>query len=118
MKKPAWTEKVEKGMWLIVSRSPTVMSAEMDDTFLGRDDSDAVRAASRYADYHWSHNKEAPGDTYADISTATRHVRKRKRAGRQEAGQAEGGGPSDTEHTGGQEPRVASPSGSEDVEGT
>ena len=54
MSKPAWTDKVERGMWLIVGRSATVMAAELGDTFLGKEDTQAVLAASRYADYHWS----------------------------------------------------------------
>jgi hypothetical protein len=48
-------------MWLIVARSATVMAAELGDTFLGKEDTQAVLAASRYADYHWGkhHGKDA-----------------------------------------------------------
>ncbi len=62
MGKPAWTEKVQRGMWLIVARSPTVMAAEMGDVFLGKEDSEAVRAASRYADYHWDATRKDDED--------------------------------------------------------
>jgi hypothetical protein len=57
--KPAWTEKVERGMWLIVARSATVMAAELGDTFLGKEDTEAVLAASRYADHHWSKHRRS-----------------------------------------------------------
>jgi hypothetical protein len=70
MSKPAWTDKVEKGMWLIVARSSTVLAAELGDTFLGKEDTQAVLAASRYADYHWSKGRREdgvlPGDSRED----------------------------------------------------
>jgi len=70
MSKPAWTDKVERGMWLIVGRSATVMAAELGDTFLGKEDTQAVLAASRYADYHWSkrggEDRGDSGDTTED----------------------------------------------------
>lgn len=43
-------------MWLIVARSATVMAAELGETFLGKEDTQSVLAASRYADYHWRKN--------------------------------------------------------------
>lgn len=99
MKKPAWTEKVEKGMWLIVARSPTVMEAEEGGEGMGRDERDAIMSAARYADYHWSQHK---GWTDADVSAGSKLARKRKDAGRQEAREAESGGDADTEHAEGE----------------
>jgi membrane-bound lytic murein transglycosylase MltF len=55
--KPKLTNKVRRGLWLIVARSATVMSAEeggMDDE---REDRDAVLAAVKYAESHWRPKK-------------------------------------------------------------
>jgi membrane-bound lytic murein transglycosylase MltF len=57
--KPKLTNKVRRGLWLIVARSATVMSAEeggMDDE---REDRDAVLAAVKYAESHWRPKKPA-----------------------------------------------------------
>lgn len=99
MKKPAWTEKVERGMWLIVARSPTVMEAEEGGEGMGREERDAIMSAARYADYHWSKYR---GWTDADVSAGPKLVRKRKNAGQQEAREAEGGGIADTQHAEGE----------------
>lgn len=49
--KPRLTDKVKRGLWLIVARSPTVMDAEAGGT--DKDEREAVLAASRYAEAHW-----------------------------------------------------------------
>jgi hypothetical protein len=51
--KPRLTDKVKRGLWLIVARSATVMSAEEGGMQDDRDDRDAVLAAARYAEAHW-----------------------------------------------------------------
>jgi hypothetical protein len=58
--KPKLTDKVRRGLWLIVARSATVFEAEeggMDD----RQERDAVLAAAKYAEAHW-HPKKNPAD--------------------------------------------------------
>ena len=64
--KPAWTDKVEKGMWLIVARSSTVLAAEISETYLGKEDTDYVLAASRYAQYHWSKHGKGQAEDIND----------------------------------------------------
>lgn len=59
MSKPAWTEKVEQGMWIIVARSATVMAAESESNFLDKETKEKVLAAVRYAEHHWQKDREA-----------------------------------------------------------
>lgn len=61
--KPRFTEKVRRGLWLIVARSATVMEAEAGGDFMDKDERECVLAASRYAEAHW---KEKGSDV--DIS--------------------------------------------------
>lgn len=58
--KPRLTDKVKRGLWLIVSRSATLWSAEQTDTGWDRAEREAVLAAGRYAEAHWgtTHKKE------------------------------------------------------------
>lgn len=112
MKKPAWTEKVEKGMWLIVARSPTVMEAEEGGEGMGREERDAIISAARYADYHWSQHK---GWTDADVSAGPKLAHKRKNARQQATRETEGGGIADTQHPEREVQGVEEPSGSPDV---
>jgi hypothetical protein len=49
--KPRLTDKVRRGLWLIVARSATVFDAESGG--LERDERDAVLAAAKYAEAHW-----------------------------------------------------------------
>ena len=62
--KPRLTDKVKRGLWMIVARSATVMDAEAGG--LDREERDAVLAASRYAEAHWrprqGHTLEETGD--------------------------------------------------------
>lgn len=51
--KPRFTEKVRRGLWLIVARSATVMEAEAGGDFMDKDERECVLAASRYAEAHW-----------------------------------------------------------------
>jgi hypothetical protein len=53
MQQPRLTDKVRRGLWLIVARSATVMQAESPDSHLPKDERECVLAASRYADSHW-----------------------------------------------------------------
>jgi len=52
--KPAWTKTVQEGIWIIVSRSATVMAAEGPTNFLDDETNEKVLAAVRYATYHWA----------------------------------------------------------------
>ncbi len=49
--KPRLTDKVKRGLWLIVARSATVMDAE--EGGMDKEEREAVLAASRYAESHW-----------------------------------------------------------------
>lgn len=62
--KPRLTDKVRRGLWLIVARSATVMSAEEGGMEDEREDRDAVLAAVKYAMAHWQPkaNEETEGD--------------------------------------------------------
>lgn len=51
--KPAWTTKVQRGMWMIVARSATLWSAENGGPDLEPEDKEAILAAGRYAEHHW-----------------------------------------------------------------
>lgn len=51
--KPRMTEKVRKGLWLIVARSPWLFDAENGAKVIGREEQDAILAAGRYAEAHW-----------------------------------------------------------------
>lgn len=59
--KPRFTDKVRRGLWLIVARSATVMEAEAGGDFMDKDERECVLAASRYAEAHW-HPKEENSD--------------------------------------------------------
>lgn len=59
--KPKLTDKVRRGLWLIVARSATVFEAEeggMDD----RQERDAVLAAAKYAEAHWQPKQNQGGN--------------------------------------------------------
>lgn len=47
------TEKVRAGLWLIVKRSATVMSAEAGPEGWDKQERAAVLAAARYAEQKW-----------------------------------------------------------------
>lgn len=118
MKKPAWTEKVERGMWLIVARSPSVFSAEEGGVGMTAEERDSIAAAARYADHHWAKHGPYWRDHFnADVPTIGEHARKPEGARRQKAWEAEGRGTPDTEHTGGQVAGLAESPGGQDVEG-
>jgi hypothetical protein len=51
--KPKLTDKVKRGLWMIVARSATVFDAENGGLDLDRDEKEAVLAAARYAESHW-----------------------------------------------------------------
>ena len=51
--KPRMTEKVRRGLWLIVARSPWLFDAENGAKVIDRDEQDAILAAGRYAEAHW-----------------------------------------------------------------
>lgn len=61
--KPRMTDKVKRGLWIIVARSATVMSAEDGGMNDDREERDAVLAAAKYAAAHWqpSGNEEPEG---------------------------------------------------------
>jgi hypothetical protein len=60
--KPKLTDKVRYGLWLIVARSATVMSAEEGGMDSERQDRDAVLAAVKYAEAHWRPKKNDPDE--------------------------------------------------------
>lgn len=53
MRKPRLTDKVKRGLWLIIARSPTLYSAENGAPGMEREERDAILAAARYAEAHW-----------------------------------------------------------------
>jgi hypothetical protein len=53
MRKPRLTDKVKRGLWLIIARSPTLYSAENGAPGMEREERDAILAAGRYAESHW-----------------------------------------------------------------
>lgn len=57
MPKPRLTDKVKRGLWLIIARSPTLYSAENGAPGMERDEKEAIVAAGRYADAHWDVRK-------------------------------------------------------------
>ena len=58
--KPRLTDKVKRGLWLIVARSGTLWAAQEGASNLEPEDEAAVLAAGRYAEAHWgiTHKKE------------------------------------------------------------
>lgn len=61
--KPRLTDKVKRGLWLIVARSGTLWAAQEGASNLEPEDEAAVLAAGRYAEAHWgsARQKEADG---------------------------------------------------------
>lgn len=53
-RRPKLTDKVKRGLWLIVSRSATLWSAEQTDKGWDKQERDAVLAAGRYAEAYWA----------------------------------------------------------------
>lgn len=53
MRRPRLTDKVKRGLWMIVSRSATVWSAEQTAQGWDRQEHAAVLAAARYAEAYW-----------------------------------------------------------------
>lgn len=51
--KPRMTDKVKRGLAVIVARSATLWSAEQGGPGMDRDEKEAVLAAGRYAQAHW-----------------------------------------------------------------
>jgi hypothetical protein len=51
--KPKMTEKVKRGLWMIIARSATVFDAENGGLDLEKEERESVLAAARYADAHW-----------------------------------------------------------------
>jgi hypothetical protein len=51
--KPRLTDKVRRGLWIIVARSATVFSAERGGMNDDKEERDAVLAAAKYAEAHW-----------------------------------------------------------------
>jgi hypothetical protein len=66
--KPRLTDKVKLGLWLIVSRSATLLSAEQTDAGWDRAEREAVLAAGRYAEAHWAEKQRQPAQNAADES--------------------------------------------------
>lgn len=56
MKAPYLTNKVRRGLWLIVARSPTVLDAEVSDS-MDREERECINAAAAYAEYHFKGEK-------------------------------------------------------------
>lgn len=53
MGKPRMTDKVRKGLWLIIARSPWLFDADNGCRVLEKDECVAIRAAAKYAEAHW-----------------------------------------------------------------
>jgi hypothetical protein len=52
MKAPRLTNRVRRGLWLIVARSPTVMDAEASAS-MDREEREVILAAAAYAEHHF-----------------------------------------------------------------
>lgn len=52
-RRPRLTDKVKRGLWLIVARSATLWSAEEGGPGMERDEREAILAAGRYAEAYW-----------------------------------------------------------------
>lgn len=52
-RRPKLTEKVKRGLWLIVARSPTLFSAENGGPGMDREERESILAAGRYAEAYW-----------------------------------------------------------------
>jgi hypothetical protein len=61
MRRPKLTPKVKQGLWMIVARSATVMSAEAGPEGWDKEERQAVLAAARYAEAYWK--GIAPGNS-------------------------------------------------------
>jgi hypothetical protein len=66
MRRPRLTDKVKDGLWMIVKRSATVMSAEAGPEGWDRQDREAVLAAVRYAEAHWGQRLTGMGRAEED----------------------------------------------------
>jgi hypothetical protein len=47
------TDRVRKGLWLIIARSPSLFDADNGCRVLEKDECEAIRAAAKYAEAHW-----------------------------------------------------------------
>lgn len=56
-KAPYLTNKVRRGLWLIVARSATVMDAEASES-MDRDERECILAAAAYAEHHYKNVEE------------------------------------------------------------
>lgn len=59
-KAPYLTEKVRRGLWLIVARSPTVMDAEMSES-MEKDERESILLAAQYAEHHFNKKEGSHG---------------------------------------------------------
>ena len=66
MRRPRLTDKVKRGLWLIVARSATVWSAEQTAQGWDRKEHEAVLAAARYAEAYWKGATPRHGDLEED----------------------------------------------------
>lgn len=66
MRRPRLTDKVKQGLWMIVSRSATLMSAELDGGGWDKEERQAVLAAARYAEAHWGKRLTGMGESKED----------------------------------------------------
>ena len=56
--KPRLTDKVKRGLWMIVARSATLYSAEQGgEPGMEKEEREAILAAGRYAEAHWRQEK-------------------------------------------------------------
>lgn len=66
MRRPRLTDRVKRGLWMIVKRSATVMDAEAGPQGWDREERDAVLAAARYAEAYWKGATPRHGDEEED----------------------------------------------------
>lgn len=52
MKAPYLTNRVRRGLWLIVARSPTVLDAEVSES-MDKDERESILLAAAYAEHHF-----------------------------------------------------------------
>lgn len=66
MRRPKLTDKVKQGLWMIVARSATVMSAELDGGGWDKEERQAVLAAARYAEAYWKGSTQCHSEAEED----------------------------------------------------
>ncbi len=65
-RRPRLTDKVKRGLWLIVARSATLWSAEQTEKGWDKQEREAILAAGRYAEAYWADDAVSGNDEEED----------------------------------------------------